>query len=205
MDDLTQRDGLWWPAADRWGHKVIPQEVGDAIDWLKAHNTRWGSIVQAGGNVGVYARVLSGMFDQVFTYEPDWTNWRCLIKNVTEDNVIRTRAALSDRDGLCRIIEHDPENCGAHMIGPGSSILEITLDGEQLAPDVIWLDIEGSELQALRGAERTITAHKPLIIVELKGLGKFYGYKDSDVTDLLEGHGYRLKSTHLNDQMWEAT
>jgi FkbM family methyltransferase len=34
-------------------------------------------------------------------------------------------------------------------------------------PDVILLDIEGFEIEALRGAQQTIRAHKPIIVVEM--------------------------------------
>lgn len=63
------------------------------------------------------------------------------------------------------------------------------LDDLRLAPDVIKLDIEGWEAQALRGLAATLAAAKPLLIIELnnsqrwapylQGLGyRFYGYED---------------------------
>jgi hypothetical protein len=58
--------------------------------------------------------------------------------------------------------------------------------------DFIELDIEGSEHQAILGAERTIKKTYPVITLELKGLGSRYGYSDEDTIELLASWGYEI-------------
>ena len=58
--------------------------------------------------------------------------------------------------------------------------------------DFLQLDIEGSEHQAILGAERTIKKTYPIITLELKGLGSRYGYSDEDTIELLASWGYEI-------------
>lgn len=198
--DLIERDGWWWPEKDRWAHCFIPHEVGPSISWLKEHNQRWGCIIQAGGNVGVYPKALSPLFDVILSFEPDDANYRCMQKNL--EGIPFIRAALGEREGHGEVVEQEPENCGAHRIVIGRDVQIITIDSLGQTPDVIWLDVEGFELQALRGARQTLARSKPMVIVELKGLGAPYGYEDQVVHDYLGEIGYTLKSENGNDRMF---
>jgi FkbM family methyltransferase len=57
-----------------------------------------------------------------------------------------------------------------------------------LAIHLIKIDVEGAEFGVLRGAERTLVAHRPYVIFEY-GLGgaDFYGSEANDVFDFLSG------------------
>ena len=46
-------------------------------------------ILQAGGNCGMYPKLLSKMFNLVYTLEPDPLNFFCLTSNCPETNVIK--------------------------------------------------------------------------------------------------------------------
>lgn len=205
MADLVEIDGLHWPRADIVCRPIALSEVGPAMAWLQHHNKRWGTIIQAGGNGGVYPIALAPLFHTVMTYEPDPTSYRALRINTQHlGNVLPFWGALGDTSGLCSIIEPEPGNIGANrveMAAQGSPVYR--LDKLMTRPDVIWLDIEGYELQAIKGAAETIARSRPLIILELKRLGRFYGYTDDDVRDHLTGLGYAYKDKHGNDEMWE--
>jgi hypothetical protein len=43
------------------------------------------------------------------------------------------------------------------------------LDNLNLAPDFIKIDIQGFELQALRGGHRTLERHRPALLIETPG------------------------------------
>jgi FkbM family methyltransferase len=65
---------------------------------------------------------------------------------------------------------------------------------EDFRPDFIKIDVEGAELQVLRGAERVLSEHRPPIWFEHgHGSSGYYGATPDDVWDLLCGqHGYRI-------------
>ncbi|NJL07161.1 MAG: FkbM family methyltransferase [Methylacidiphilales bacterium] len=57
--------------------------------------------------------------------------------------------------------------------------------------DLMKIDVEGAELFVLRGGERTLARHKPLIFMELlRKWAKPFGYHPNDVISLLAGMGY---------------
>jgi FkbM family methyltransferase len=128
--------------------------------------------VQAGGNVGVYPLALAKVFDRVITLEPDTDNLDCLVANVTAENVTIYYAALGSRVEMCGILRIDTDNCGSHKTLPGSAVPVQTIDSLGLDQcDLIWLDIEGAEADAIKGALATIEKFSPIIVLEEKGLG----------------------------------
>lgn len=199
------KDGdWWWPVADVRGRQAILSEVGDAVKWALSHIKGRDCIIQAGGNVGVYALALSEHFAKVVACEPDPLNASCMWKNIAERGVDFMRidarqAALSDRTGMCGIIEFEPDNCGAHKIGEGNESVVLTIDSLGLTPDAIWLDIEGCELLALQGAAETLRGlHRasPVVITEEKGHGE-------SPAQWLGERGYVLVDRHGNDRLYK--
>lgn len=61
------------------------------------------------------------------------------------------------------------------------------------APDAITMDIEGAELLALRGAERTLREHKPLVWVSIhpEFSRDMYGLSRDDLLAYMAGLGYQ--------------
>ena len=209
---ITDRGGWWWPTDDLCARPAIVGESIDAIPWVLSY-VRGGDIIQAGGNVGVYPVALSPFFETVYTFEPDPLNFTCLQRNIAGRvaNVRAVEAGLGEEEGVCEAVAVEPNNCGAHrLIIPDVDDPEeraaytplMTIDSLQLRPSCIWLDVEGFELPAIRGARETIRACSPVIVVEQKGLGLKYGHSDDHLTDLLAGLGYVHRSSQGNDHLY---
>jgi FkbM family methyltransferase len=59
-------------------------------------------------------------------------------------------------------------------------------------PTLIKIDVEGAELQVLRGAVDTLERHRPFVLFEHgSGGADLYGTRPQDVYDLLDGVGLR--------------
>lgn len=166
-------DGLWWPDMDVRGRPAIVAGAVEAIPLVLSLLPRRGVCVQAGGNVGVYPVELAKHFGRVITFEPDADNFACLVENVKAENVTMHNAALGEVQGRCAVRVFERDNCGAHMMTDGDAVDVLTIDGLGLSEcDLIWLDVEGQEAAALRGAAQTIERFRPLIVCEEKGLGE---------------------------------
>jgi FkbM family methyltransferase len=64
---------------------------------------------------------------------------------------------------------------------------------EDFAPDLIKIDVEGGELGVLRGAQRTLATHRPVVVFEHgQGAAEHYGTTSGAVWDVLDDAGLRV-------------
>jgi FkbM family methyltransferase len=152
------------------------------------------TVIQAGGNIGVYPATMAQQFERVITVEPDTVNYQALLLNVAgSENIEHTLAAFGHKHGTASVDHVYPENIGAHQLKVGTDVKVIPIDSYGVDDcDFIQLDIEGYEHLALLGAEQTINKTHPIITLELKGLGSRYGYSDEDTIELLASWGYEI-------------
>lgn len=179
--DYRMDGGFLWPSADPKAprlSRVTVDDIAVAVEHCRGRRV----VVQAGGNCGVWPRRMAGMFETVYTFEPDARNFVALSVNTADcHNVVRIQAALGDAHDLVEL-ERNTVNCGAHYIDGRGSIPVMRIDDLPLATcDLIYLDIEGYEFKAFRGAERTIAQHRPVVAFEDKGLSDRYGTAQGDI------------------------
>jgi FkbM family methyltransferase len=140
------------------------------IDLCKDKNV----VVQAGGNLGVFPAYLSKTFEKVITFEPIHKNYICLLENISGINNISVyNYGLGDKYSSTKILKEVPQNCGAIRLEYDNegNIPIIPLDEVNFnTVDLIWLDVEGFEIKALRGAKNTIMKYKPILVAENNGI-----------------------------------
>ena len=194
-DGIVEIDGMWWPEHDRHARGAILGALPDLAHYVSLCPEKRVA-VQAGGNVGVWPKELAKHFKEVLTFEPDAVNFACLTRNVTESNVMTFRVALGDELKSVGMARH-AFNCGAHQVDGEGDIPMRTIDSLNLEHcDLIQLDIEGHERQALLGAKETIQRCRPVIVLEEKGLGE-------SPRDLLEAWGYIVTGQRARDVIYQ--
>jgi FkbM family methyltransferase len=123
-----------------------------------------GSVVlDVGANVGIYTLLAAHRGARVFAIEADPRNVAMLQHHVHlngfEHLVTIYPVAAGERAGVVRLLR-DPGNVGHSNLFAGSDSVEVdcvTIDSLGLPPiDVCKMDVEGSELSALKGMEKTI-------------------------------------------------
>lgn len=166
--------------------------------------------VQAGGCLGVFPRRLARSFDQVISFEPDLDLFREMSFSTDERNIVLLNAALSARPGMVRTVRarRDGDSSrvaheGVTHVIPGGSIPSIQLDalGLQVC-DLLVLDVEGYELFALQGSRETISRCRPIIMIEISGLGKTLGHSDDDVRTHVRCAEYEFVARIRSDEIW---
>lgn len=141
-----------WPAIEA----VIIENVSD-----------WSVCVQAGGHHGTYPKRLAKLFKEVYTFEPDLTNFNVLKHNCTESNIKCYNKALSSYSKRVDIESVADGNSGQKHLITGDSIEAVTVDSLNLPScGLLQLDVERHELFVLIGAIRTVEKYKPVIILE---------------------------------------
>lgn len=163
-----------------------PQYVSVLKTLLKSGDT----VFDIGANIGFYSVLFSnwvGSRGRVVSYEPDPANLKLLRRNLELNgckNVVVRPAALSNESGT-ELFSVDRVTRSTGHLGPGATygetifgtgkedlirVVASTLDDEVSeygAPDLIKMDIEGGEHNALAGGIHTLRSHRPLIVSEL--------------------------------------
>jgi len=160
-----------WPEFDTKLIQVFDQvqDINKIMPFVSPQRT----CIQAGGACGAWPKMFAQHFDLVYTFEPEPTNFECLLMNCNEDNIICIPSALGESMGEVALHLDDCEstNAGAwYAYGVGNTPM-CTIDSlNHVDVDLIQLDVEGYELEALRGAYETIRETLPVIVLEEKRL-----------------------------------
>jgi FkbM family methyltransferase len=199
------RDGWVVPVIDQWCFPTVIGEVSK-FDPVLRRVKDFRTLIQAGGNIGIFPKLLAKYFDVVHTFEPDDVNWIALKANLEGvKDVYCYKLGLGEDFGKGSVRVVDDRNIGAHFIGYGEGEVEIvpidSISTEGVG--LIWLDIEGAELFALKGAEKTILRDSPVIVLEFRNHPHSYGHSHDDTINYLASLGYRAVEQLEYDTVFE--
>ncbi len=179
--------------------KVVP-EPGDVVVDVGAYR----------GDTAAFFRKYIGGSGKVYAFEPDEQNYAYLTENIDRnrmDNVIPVKKALYDKNTTCNLISTPQSGSFLYVMKEHldtedfSKVNAVTLDDfctengiEKL--DFIKSDIEGCELEMLRGGRETIDRFKPKMALAIY----------HSISDMLDvplyiselSDGYELFIRHLN-------
>src|ERR1700749_4745281 len=191
------------------GHKWI---IGSATHgcWLGSYEfetqrafaglVRRGAFVyDLGANVGFYSLIgaqLAGEEGAVYSFEPLERNLGYLRSHIALNrvrNCVVVEAAVADFDGQMRFASRD-EPTTAHLSENGDAAVRVCrLDSlvesrEIRPPSVMKIDVECSEVKALKGAEKTIAEFRPRIL-----LATHNRELHAECVEFLQRCGYRIE------------
>ena len=168
-------------------------------------------------DVGAFQGLLTLFFARqaarVICYEPNTNNYNRLTANIGLNGLsnVRVRKVGVGSQAQTAQMVYSPLMPGGASVEPneikqlrhsaGPSVTEdieiTTLDSEVFgnlapAPGFIKIDIEGWEIEALKGARRTLTEYKPALFLEMHGATMNQKRaKIAEIVAFLEGVGYR--------------
>jgi len=165
-------------------------------DNLKAGDT----YMDIGTNIGVHALLAAkvvGEKGSVWAFEPHHQTMSVLEKNITEnefENIHTFQCGIGAEKSKAVLYDNWSINKGASstVVKAEKSVaveidilpLDMVVQQQSLRPKMLKMDVEGMELEVLKGASRTIEAYKPILIVEFsedraelpEGRKKLYNY-----------------------------
>jgi FkbM family methyltransferase len=165
--------------------RVFPQY--DHLTWNPDEYQAFRNVVKpgmvaldVGASVGAYSLVLGcwvGSTGRVFAFEPEPELFQGLVRHVTLNHlagiVIPVGVAVSESCATARFLQSSAMGEGRLAVGADVDRVAVTVRTttidefcakERIAPDFIKIDVEGSELSALRGARKTIRARPGLAL-----------------------------------------
>lgn len=201
---LVKRGPWLVPEVDQIGATVILDEATRLPEMLAyVPGDRRGIAVQAGGHVGIMVKPLAANFRTVYTFEPQPINFVCLCHNVPERNVVRIQGCLGARNHPPVGLDGWGANSAASFVNGAGIFPVFALDDLHLpALDLLMLDVEGFEWDALAGAKDSIDAYSPIIVVEMLGHGDKFGHPDAELHRLLSSWRYTVVHALERDRVY---
>ena len=154
-----------------------------------------GLVVDAGAHAGNHTVYLAKTGCTVVALEPNVVIREYLHRNINCNKLGSRVQVLAcgvwDHPAKGVVVAGPKDHTGMARINemPNGEVDLVALDDLGLSPSLIKIDVEGSEMAALRGARQTVQAHKPAIFVE--------AHTDLDaVTAMLRPLGYHRLGGH---------
>jgi len=192
-------DGFYIPDGDLPKHHIAPSVVDhDTILQKKVleFSISRNHMVDVGGNVGRWSVDFAKHFSKVSAFEPAPYHIECFEKNCISYKNIKLypyglgsfstkgtlEVAVENHLGSTRVIPNDSGN------------IELkTLDEHSFTDvDVLKIDVEGLEIEVLKGAKETIDRCKPIIVIERCVFNsERFGYDKMASHNILDSFGYK--------------
>lgn len=152
--------------------------------------------VDVGANIGFYSLLLSSKAAHVLAFEPCLRTFQALTDNLELNhtmNVYPFNYALSDYTGRASLHVTGHSGHNSLRIVPDAHSLEdvftLKFDDVKYMPkrmDLVKIDVEGAELDVLKGMRNSILKYCPRLIVEVKP------FNESGFSDFIDSINYRV-------------
>ncbi len=169
------------------------------MKFVKDHLSAEGEVVlECGGHHGLTATLISkwiGAKGQLITFEPNNENTEIIAKNIGLNNLANVKLepkAVGAATGTIKIA-HSSSNSYVLKGGEraGEDVPLVMLDDyAHLRPTYVKIDVEGFELEVLRGARKILKTHPKLAIELHTDMIERYGAKVDDIFDVIDDGGY---------------
>ena len=175
--------GIWLELSPRTGRNYLLGGMELAVQTTVTGRLRPGQVFyDLGANIGFYSLLAArciGAQGKVFSFEPDAATAARLRRNVARNgigNITVVEAGVWSASGTLRFHpadESSPDRGVGTFVGEagdgGRELPTVALDDFVMGapPDAIKCDVEGAEMEAMRGAEKLLRAHHPWILCEI--------------------------------------
>lgn len=208
--DISKSMGaaIYWRGAHDWAPIFVLSQIlknGQTVIDIGANQGEYSlwAVKHVGHNGKVIAfEPMDGLYEQLktnFSLNPNYLN-----------ALIPVKKGLSDKPGQLNLYGKEGDNEGVNTMFPTEShtvlIQEIKLDilDKQLEMlnlqqvDLIKVDVEGAELQVLKGAIKTLDKFRPYLMIEINREACLAGgYEPEEIFDLLRPLGYTFEKIGL--------
>jgi FkbM family methyltransferase len=174
---------------------VHPQE--DELEILEKYLDGESVFLDIGANIGTITMPMAKIAKTVLAFEPVPVNVDLLEENKklnNSENVQIFPVALGATAGLVGLEAQGAAETGTYSVRGEGNIPLVTLDSLSTSPTVIKLDVEGYEIDVLKGARETLKKYKPVILFEINLIEtrKRHDWWLRAVSSELRSHGYAL-------------
>ena len=204
--NIEKVNGYWVPSndihLDEWkaGAPFTQNKcLNKFIKYCESQTKKMKTVIDVGAWCGTWSKAIEPFAKKVIAFEPDSLHFECLQKNCTINCDPRMEAVGSE---LKRIALTEDNFTQAKRVDKDGSIRMITLDYlDYENVDMIKIDVEGYEMEVLKGATKTLESVQYLMI-ELNNNTKKYGSSNIDVEKYISSLGFKVLMEHWPDKVF---
>ena len=170
-----------------------------------SHCTDFRVCLDIGAHVGTWSQDLQYYFQQTYAFEPMEEHFKCLKANVDRDRVHPYNVGLGSKREEVQLAYNDPTNTGTTSVSDhGETIRIVTLDDFNFENvDYMKIDVEGYELEVLKGGAEFFTKNKPVINIEINSNSNRFGYGKAEIDNYLSKFGIHWVDRVNNDYIYK--
>ena len=203
---IEKINGFWVPSNDihckKWkeGEPFTQNKCLEKfLDHCRNKNLKFNHILDIGAWVGTWSVAMNPYCGRVVAFEPDPLHYECLVKNVPGD-VETHQLAVGNEDKMVGL-SNDNFTQAKRVMGTGD-IPMVTVDSLGLTDiDLIKIDVEGYEMEVLKGSLETLKQVK-FVMIELNNNTKKYGTNNLEVEKFLKKQGFTVLFAHWPDKVF---
>jgi len=172
------------------------------LDYCESQNIKMKTVIDVGAWCGTWSKAMESYAKKIIAYEPDKLHFHCLERNCTTNCVPRMEA-VGSRIGEVSLTEDNFTQ--AKRIKDTGTIRLVTLDSTEYNDvDMIKIDVEGYEMEVLKGASKMLETVRYLMI-ELNNNSKKYGSNNMEIEKYIQSLGFRVLMEHWPDKVFYRT
>ncbi len=156
------------------------------------------TVIDVGAHIGTVSIPLSYKAKRVISFEPSQVSFGLLQKNIELNgiqNIDARNKGLGSKPGHASLAPMPEGNAGGQTLDAdeAGSIEVSTLDAEAESADLIKIDVEGMEMEVLKGATKLIERSEPSIFMEIFPQAlRANGVRPRDIQRFFRERGYSL-------------
>ena len=194
--NIEKINGFWVPSNDihveqwRQGQPFTQNKcLREFLEWCRSRDKKFNTVLDIGAWCGTWSAEFSPYCKKIYAIEPDRTHVECLLKNLSSfDNIELLDYAVGDIE--TRVSLTDDDFTQARRIYSIGNILMKTVDSFKFEDvDLIKIDVEGFEMNVLRGAKDTLKDCN-FLMIELNNNSKKYDSSNNEIEKYLQELGF---------------
>ena len=195
---IEKINDLWVPSNDnqivQWRKEGSPYMQDRCLNrflkYCDNNNIQFKTVLDIGAWCGTWSLAMQKYAENISCYEPDETHFICLQKNLEPfNNVSLYNHAIGNEEGFVQLTEESATQ-NTRVIQEKGDTKICTLDSLNLNNvGLIKIDVEGYEMEVLKGAIETIKNVR-FIMIELNNNAKRYGSSNREIEKFLPTLGF---------------
>jgi len=188
------KNNIWVPSTDAqieiWRENGYPhmQEkcLNQFITWCRSQNKKFKTVIDIGAWCGTWSLSVEQFAKKIYCFEPHTVHYECLYRNTSmNEKIVSYNQAIGNNDDYISLSVEDATQ-NTRVLKEKGKIKISTLDSFKFKDvDLIKIDVEGLEMEVIKGGLETIS-NTQYLMIELNNNSKKYGSNNNEIETFLQ-------------------